>query len=139
MIEIGPPKRAEAVTALARALDDAGPDVRIVAAEAFLRLGETEKGAAMLVQALFGKDSHLNYWGTIDDSESRGPSPVRGFQTATFFMGFQWGYQTNGSKSPASSATAVWRRWESGFRRQRIAPAGESVSLWVSLRQESSR
>jgi HEAT repeat protein len=62
IIEAGSPKRADVVTALTLALDDIDPDVRVVAAEALIKLGETRRGAATLVAALIGTDSHLRSW-----------------------------------------------------------------------------
>jgi HEAT repeat protein len=62
IIEAGSPKRADVVTALTLALDDIDPDVRVVAAEALIKLGETRRRAATLVAALIGTDSHLRSW-----------------------------------------------------------------------------
>jgi HEAT repeat protein len=59
MIGVDPAGREEVVASLKKALDDSDPQVRLVAAEALVKIDESREGAAALVSALTGPDDYL--------------------------------------------------------------------------------
>ncbi len=56
IIDAGSAKRNEAVAALALALEDKDPEVRLVAAQTLVEMGEAQKAAGVLLAALVGTD-----------------------------------------------------------------------------------
>ena len=75
-ISDGKPPNAEVMAALTTALDDEDPDVRVVAAEALLKCGETQKGAGTMIAALCGPDEHLRLWARSMIRGANDPRPL---------------------------------------------------------------
>ena len=78
IIDAGSAKRNEAVAALALALEDKDPEVRLVAAQTLVEMGEAQKAAGVVVTALVGTDAYFRDRARPIISHAQDPQPFVG-------------------------------------------------------------